>query len=75
MSKSERIKEELGLRKFAIGALLAVAVSLVAWLAQSYRAADPWLLWLAAVCVVALAAAMIGTYLAIPALLRKLEES
>lgn len=39
MSKADRFKEELGWLKLVFGALLAVDVSLVAWLAQNYATA------------------------------------
>ncbi len=40
MSKVDRLKEEIGWLKLVFGALLAVDVSLVAWLAQNYATAD-----------------------------------
>jgi hypothetical protein len=40
MSKADRLKEEIGWLKLVFGALLAVDVSLVAWLAQNYATAD-----------------------------------
>jgi predicted phage tail protein len=40
MSKGDRLKEEIGWLKLVFGALLAVDVSLVAWLAQNYATAD-----------------------------------
>jgi len=39
MSKSDRIKEELGWLKLVFGALVAIDVSLIAWLAQNYASA------------------------------------
>jgi hypothetical protein len=36
MSKSDRIREELGWLKLVFGALVAIDVSLIAWLAQNY---------------------------------------
>jgi len=41
MSQSDRIKEEIGWLKLVFGALVAVDVSLIAWLAQNYKAAIP----------------------------------
>ena len=41
MSKADRLKEEIGWLKLVFGALLAVNVSLVAWLAQNYATTDP----------------------------------
>jgi hypothetical protein len=40
MSKADRLKEEIGWLKLIFGALLAVDVSLVAWLAQNYATTD-----------------------------------
>jgi hypothetical protein len=40
MSKADRLKEEIGWLKLVFGALLAVDVSLVAWLVQNYAAAQ-----------------------------------
>ncbi|HEV8718020.1 MAG TPA: hypothetical protein VGX03_35045 [Candidatus Binatia bacterium] len=40
MSKADRLKEEIGWLKLVFGALIAVDVSLVAWLAQNYATAD-----------------------------------
>jgi hypothetical protein len=39
MSKSDRLKEELGWLKLVFGALVAVDASLIAWLAQNYSSA------------------------------------
>lgn len=44
MSKTERIKEELGWLKLVFGILVAIDVSLIAWLAQSFNAATRILL-------------------------------
>lgn len=40
VSKSDRLKEELGWLKLVFAALIAIDVSLVAWLAQNYGKAD-----------------------------------
>jgi len=40
MSKADRLKEEIGWLKLVFGALIAVDVSLVGWLAQNYATAD-----------------------------------
>ena len=45
MSAIDRVKEEIGLLKLALGALVAVDVSLIAWLAQHYATADRFLVW------------------------------
>jgi hypothetical protein len=39
MSKSDRLKEELGWLKIVFAVLVAVDVSLVGWLAENYRTA------------------------------------
>jgi 4-hydroxybenzoate polyprenyltransferase len=43
MSKSDRLKEELGWLKIVFAVLVAVDVSLVGWLAENYRSATPLL--------------------------------
>jgi len=40
MSKADRFKEEIGWLKVAFGIAVAVAVSLVGWLAQNYETAS-----------------------------------
>ena len=47
MSKAERIKETLGWLKIVFAALVAVDVSLIAWLAQNFRTAEAVTLLLA----------------------------
>jgi len=39
MSKSDRLKEELGWLKLVFAVLVAVDVSLVGWLAENYQTA------------------------------------
>jgi F0F1-type ATP synthase assembly protein I len=41
VSKTERIKEELGWYKVVFGVLVAMAVSIVGWLAQNHSTAQP----------------------------------
>jgi len=53
MSKAERLKEEIGVLKVAFGALIAIDVSLIAWLAQNFSTANPVLAVLALVSVAA----------------------
>lgn len=43
MSKAERIKEELGYLKVIFALLVAIDVSLLAWLAQHFQRAEPLL--------------------------------
>jgi nitrate reductase gamma subunit len=52
MSRTERIKEELGWLKLVFGIFIAVDVSLIAWLAQNLNKASTPLLVTAAVCVI-----------------------
>lgn len=51
MSKSDRIKEELGWLKIVFAVLVAVDVSLVGWLAQNYQTASQLLVVSALVAV------------------------
>jgi heme/copper-type cytochrome/quinol oxidase subunit 4 len=48
MATADRVKEEIGLLKLFLAALIAIDVSLIAWLAQNYTRANR-LLVLAAV--------------------------
>jgi F0F1-type ATP synthase assembly protein I len=41
VSQAERIKEALGWYKFVFGVLVAMAVSIVGWLAQHYSTVQP----------------------------------
>lgn len=60
MSRADRIKEALGWLKVVFVALVAVDVSLIAWLAQNFQTADSVLVVLAFVAVVCTTAAIIG---------------
>ena len=40
MSKIDRVKEVIGWLKVAFGALIAIDVSMIAWLAQNFSTAD-----------------------------------
>jgi 4-hydroxybenzoate polyprenyltransferase len=60
MSKVDRVKEALGWLKVVFVALVAVDVSLIAWLAQNFKTAETVLLVLALVAVVCTTAAIIG---------------
>ena len=59
MSKTDRIKEEVGWLKVAFGIAVAVDASLVAWLAQNYDTAKPVVTFAAAICSVVIAAAVV----------------
>ncbi len=60
MSEADHVKEVIGWLKLVFAALVAVDVSLIAWLAQNYRAADSVLLVLALVAVVGTTVGIIG---------------
>ena len=60
MSQAERIKETLGWLKVVFAALVAVDVSLIAWLAQNFRAAESVLVILAFVAVGATTFGVVG---------------
>ncbi len=60
MSKAERIKEAVGWLKVVFVALVAVDVSLIAWLTQNFQRAPNILLFLAFAAVVGTTAAIIG---------------
>ena len=53
MSRTDQIKETLGWLKVVFGALVAVDVSLIAWLAQNFHSADVVLIILAVMAVIA----------------------
>ncbi len=53
MSQIDQIKEILGWLKLVFGALVAVDVSLVAWLAQNFHSADTVLVVLGVIAVMA----------------------
>jgi uncharacterized membrane protein YcjF (UPF0283 family) len=57
MSKADRIKEEIGWFKLIFGALIAVDVSLIAWVVQNYKTAETILI---VFCVVAIFGVTIG---------------
>lgn len=60
MSKADRIKEALGWLKVVFVALVAVDVSLIAWLAQNFQSAENILVVLAFIAVVCTTAAIVG---------------
>ena len=51
MSKSDRIKEELGWLKIVFAVLVAIDVSLVGWLAQNHQSASQLLVVCALIAV------------------------
>jgi hypothetical protein len=54
MSRSDRIREEIGWLKLVFGVLVAVDVSLLGWLAQNHANADTVLLVVGLVAIVVL---------------------
>ena len=60
MSKAERIKEPLGWLKIVFAVLVAVDVSLIAWLAQNFRTAEAVTLLLALFAVAGTAAGIVA---------------
>ena len=59
MSRSEKVKEEIGWLKVVFGILAAIDVSLLAWLAQNYRSANALLLVIGALAVAGITAAVV----------------
>ncbi len=59
MSKAERIKEEIGWLKLVFGILVAIDVSLVAWLAQNHGTSDRTLVLSGLVAVVVVTVAVV----------------
>ena len=62
MSQAERIKELLGWLKIVFAALVAVDVSLIAWLAQNFRSAEAVLVVLAVIAVACITAGIVGAF-------------
>lgn len=60
MSQTERIKELLGWLKIVFAALVAIDVSLVAWLTQNFRTADAVLVVSAFIAVACITAGIVG---------------
>jgi 4-hydroxybenzoate polyprenyltransferase len=60
LCQADRIKEMLGWLKVVFAALVAVDISLIAWLAQNFQSADTVLVVLAFVAVVCTTAAIVG---------------
>lgn len=57
MSTIDRVKEEIGLLKLGLGALIAVDISLIAWLSQHYATSHLLLVWTALAATLLIAAA------------------
>lgn len=52
MSKTDKIKEEIGLLKLILAIVVAIEVSLLAWLVQNYTVSDTVLLVLCCMAIV-----------------------
>ena len=62
MSQAECIKELLGWLKIVFAALVAIDVSLIAWLAQNFRTADAVLVVLVVIAVACITAGIVGAF-------------
>ena len=62
MSQAERIKELIGWLKIVFAALVAIDVSLIAWLAQNVRTADAVSVGLAVIAVACITAGIVGVF-------------
>lgn len=60
MSEAVRIKEVIGWSKVVFAALVAIDISLIAWLAQDYRTGDSVVIVLALIAVVDTTVSIIG---------------
>lgn len=60
MARADRIKEAIGWLKVLFVSLVAVDVSLIAWLAENFQTADEILVTLAFVTVLCTSTAIIG---------------
>jgi heme/copper-type cytochrome/quinol oxidase subunit 4 len=59
MATADRVKEEIGLLKLFLAALIAIDVSLIAWLAQNYTRANRLLVLAAVATTLMIAAAAV----------------
>ena len=71
MSRSERLREEIGWLKVVFGLLVATDLSLVAWLAQNYTMAT---VFLSSSCILTILAVTIGIVWVNRAAYRKIDE-
>lgn len=74
MSEADRIKETLSWLKVVFAALVAVDVSVIAWLAQYFRTADTILVVLASAAAIGTTAAIVGVNRAAFSRLAQLEK-
>jgi len=59
MSKSEKIKEQIGWLKVIFGLLVATIISLIGWMATRYKDADASIMIVSMVVVIILAVAIV----------------
>jgi len=74
MSRIDRIKEEIGWLKLVFGVLVAVDVSLLAWLAQNYAGANSVLLVAGLLATIVLTGAIVWVNRAAYRRIEELEE-
>jgi hypothetical protein len=67
MATADRVKEEIGLLKLFLAALIAIDVSLIAWLAQNYTRANRLLVLAAVATPLMIAAAAVCQPTYVPA--------
>ena len=71
MSKTDKLKEEIGWLKVIFGILVATDISLIAWLAQNYGRAAVFLI---VVCALAVLAVTVGVVWVNLTAYRKIDE-
>jgi len=59
MGKPDRLKEEIGWLKLVFGLLVAVDVSLLAWLAQNYATASDVIVFAGGIAIIVITGAII----------------
>ena len=75
MARIDKIREEIGWLKLVFGVLVAIDVSLIAWLAQNHLRAAPILLAAGAFSALMLTGVIISTVRTIYHLIDELEDS
>lgn len=75
MARIDKIREEIGWLKLVFGVLVAIDVSLIAWLAQNYLHAAPILLAAGAFCTLMLTGVIIGLIRTVYRLIDELEDT
>ena len=71
MSKTDKLKEEIGWLKVIFGILVATDISLVAWMAQNYNKVPSFLL---VICAVGILSVTVGIVWVNKAAYRKIDE-